>query len=61
MIAQLRAYLERYRAASGARVDVHCIKGVGHSPQLERPEEFAALLLGHMDAAAAEAAAAPSD
>ncbi|MGC8474374.1 MAG: alpha/beta fold hydrolase, partial [Candidatus Dormibacteria bacterium] len=43
MVAQTRAVLERYRK-SGARVEERVMAGSGHSPHLERPEEFAEMV-----------------
>lgn len=43
MVAQLRAVLDRYRAAGG-RYTEHVLPDCGHSPHLERPAEFAALV-----------------
>ena len=45
MIGQTRAVLERYAAAGGSYVE-HVLAGCGHSPHIERPEEFLAALLG---------------
>jgi pimeloyl-ACP methyl ester carboxylesterase len=51
MIAQTRAVLDRYAAAGGAYREV-VLPGVGHSPQIERPQEFVVALLEHLDAPA---------
>jgi pimeloyl-ACP methyl ester carboxylesterase len=40
MVSQTRAVLERYAAAGGDYREV-CYPGVGHSPHVERPAEFA--------------------
>lgn len=39
MVAQTRAVLDRY-AAAGGRYDEVVVDGAGHSPHVERPEEF---------------------
>ncbi|GAA1748173.1 alpha/beta fold hydrolase [Agromyces humatus] len=44
MIQQTRAVLERYRAAGGAVTELE-LENCGHSPHLERPDEFRAALL----------------
>ena len=44
MIAQTRAVLDAYAAAGGKYREL-VFEGVGHSPHLERPEEFRAALL----------------
>ena len=44
MVTQTRAVLARYAAAGGS-VREHVFEGVGHSPHIERPKEFAAELL----------------
>ncbi len=43
MLDQIRAVLERYRA-NGGTYSEHVIAGCGHSPPLERPDEFNRLL-----------------
>ena len=53
MVTQTRAVLDRYAASGGAYREV-VLPGVGHSPHVERPEEFLAALLEHLDAPAAE-------
>lgn len=44
MVSQTRAALDAY-AAAGGEVDEVVWEGVGHSPHLERPEDFRAALL----------------
>ncbi len=44
MVSQTRDVLDAYRAAGGAVTEVE-LEGAGHSPHLERPEEFRAALL----------------
>ncbi|MGY1695116.1 alpha/beta fold hydrolase [Geodermatophilus sp. SYSU D00814] len=51
MVTQTRAVLDRYAAAGGAYREV-VLPGVGHSPHVERPHEFAVALLEHLDATA---------
>jgi len=51
MVTQTRAVLDRYAASGGAYREV-VLPGVGHSPQVERPEESVAALLEHLDAPA---------
>jgi pimeloyl-ACP methyl ester carboxylesterase len=53
MVTQTRAVLDRYAASGGAYREV-VLPGVGHSSHVERPEEFLAALLEHLDAPAAE-------
>ena len=48
MVAQTRAVLDRYAASGGAYREV-VLTGVGHSPHVERPKEFAVALLEHLD------------
>ena len=50
MVAQTRAVLDRYAAGGGSYREV-VLEGVGHSPQVERPQEFVVALLEHLDAA----------
>ncbi|MEV4760418.1 alpha/beta hydrolase [Micromonospora sp. NPDC049559] len=47
MVGQTRAVLERYAAAGGAYREI-VYAGCGHSPHVERPAEFAAVLLDLM-------------
>jgi pimeloyl-ACP methyl ester carboxylesterase len=47
MVGQMRAVLDRYRAAGG-RYQEHVLAGCGHSPHLERPAEFNALVAGFL-------------
>ena len=56
MVTQTRAVLDRY-AASGGRYREVLLPGVGHSPHVERPQEFAVALLEHL----MHPAAAPSN
>jgi pimeloyl-ACP methyl ester carboxylesterase len=48
MVAQTRSLLDRYAATGGAYREV-VLEGVGHSPHVERPHEFAVALLEHLD------------
>jgi pimeloyl-ACP methyl ester carboxylesterase len=48
MVGQMRAVLNRYAATGGAYREV-VLPGVGHSPHVERPQEFAVALLEHLD------------
>jgi pimeloyl-ACP methyl ester carboxylesterase len=48
MVTQTRAVLDRYAATGGAYREV-VLPGVGHSPHVERPREFAVALLEHLD------------
>ena len=48
MVTQMRAVLDRYAATGGAYREV-VLPGVGHSPHVERPREFAVALLEHLD------------
>jgi pimeloyl-ACP methyl ester carboxylesterase len=50
MVGQMRAVLDRYRAAGG-RYQENVLAGCGHSPHLERPQEFHALVAGFLAAA----------
>jgi pimeloyl-ACP methyl ester carboxylesterase len=48
MVTQTRSVLDRYAATGGSYREV-VLPGVGHSPHVERPEEFAVALLEHLD------------
>ncbi|MCW2684814.1 MAG: alpha/beta hydrolase fold protein, partial [Blastococcus sp.] len=48
MVAQTRSVLNRYAATGGAYREV-VLSGVGHSPHVERPQEFVVALLEHLD------------
>ena len=48
MVAQTRAVLDRYATAGGTYREV-VLPGVGHSPHVERPQEFVVALLEHLD------------
>ncbi len=48
MVTQTRTVLDRYAATGGAYREV-VLPGVGHSPQVERPQEFVVALLEHLD------------
>lgn len=50
MVSQTRDVLNAY-AAAGGRVTELNWEGVGHSPHLERPEEFCAALVAHIESA----------
>lgn len=52
MLKQTRAVLERYQAAGG-RFAEHVIADTGHTPYVEKPAEFMALLTAHLGAAPA--------
>jgi pimeloyl-ACP methyl ester carboxylesterase len=52
MVTQTRAVLDRYAASGGAYRSV-VLEGVGHSPHVERPQEFLVALLEHLDVPAA--------
>jgi pimeloyl-ACP methyl ester carboxylesterase len=47
MLAQTRAVLDRYAAAGGTAREV-VFEGCGHSPHIEKPEEFLAELVAHL-------------
>lgn len=49
MVAQTRAVLDRYAAGGGAVREL-AFEGCGHSPHLEREEEFVAALVEHLEA-----------
>jgi len=51
MVTQTRSVLDRYAATGGAYREV-VLPGVGHSPHVERPQEFVVALLEHLDAPA---------
>ena len=53
MIAQTRTVLDRYAAQGGTSRELR-LDGCGHSPHLERPEEFRAALLELVGASVAE-------
>lgn len=55
MVSQTRAVLDRYAASGGSYREV-VLPDVGHAPHVERPQEFVAALLEHLDAPAAEPA-----
>jgi pimeloyl-ACP methyl ester carboxylesterase len=48
MVTQTRAVLNRYAATGGSYREV-VLPGVGHSPHVERPQEFVVALLEHLD------------
>ena len=48
MVTQTRSVLDRYAATGGAYREV-VFPDVGHSPHVERPQEFAVALLEHLD------------
>ena len=47
MVIQTSAVLDRY-AASGGRYRLALLPGAGHSPHIERPQEFTVALLEHL-------------
>jgi pimeloyl-ACP methyl ester carboxylesterase len=49
MVSQLRAVLDEY-AASGGAYSEEAISDCGHTPHVERPDEFRRLLFGFLDA-----------
>jgi pimeloyl-ACP methyl ester carboxylesterase len=55
MVTQTRAVLDRYAATGGAYREV-VLPGVGHSPHVERPQEFVVALLEHLDVPAEQPA-----
>jgi pimeloyl-ACP methyl ester carboxylesterase len=50
MVGQTRQVLDRYRA-KGGRYEEHVFADCGHSPHLERPQEFLALVGGFLERA----------
>jgi pimeloyl-ACP methyl ester carboxylesterase len=48
MVTQMRTVLDRYAATGGAYREV-VLPDVGHSPHVERPQEFSVALLEHLD------------
>jgi hypothetical protein len=50
MVRQTRSVLDRY-AAGGGRYREVVLPDVGHSPHVERPQEFAVALLEHLTSA----------
>jgi pimeloyl-ACP methyl ester carboxylesterase len=52
MVSQMRDVLDRYRAAGG-RYEEHVLADCGHSPHLEKPAEFQALIGDFLPEAAA--------
>jgi pimeloyl-ACP methyl ester carboxylesterase len=48
MVGQMRHVLDRYRA-KGGRYEEHMLLDCGHSPHLERPQEFLALVGGFLE------------
>ncbi|MDQ0613894.1 pimeloyl-ACP methyl ester carboxylesterase [Microbacterium sp. W4I4] len=50
MVSQTRDVLDAYAAAGGAVTELNW-EGVGHSPHLERPKEFCAALVAHIEGA----------
>src|SRR3954454_17276009 len=55
MVTQTRAVLDRYAADGGAYREV-VFPDVGHSPHVERPQEFVVALLEHLDVPAEQPA-----
>ncbi len=53
MVSQMRAVLEQYQA-NGGQYWEKVIPDCGHSPHVEKPEEFGALLLEHLHFAASD-------
>jgi pimeloyl-ACP methyl ester carboxylesterase len=49
MVQQTRAVLNHY-AANGGRFEEVVIEDAGHSPFIEKPEEFAAAFHAHIEA-----------
>jgi pimeloyl-ACP methyl ester carboxylesterase len=52
MVSQMRAVLERYQANGGA-YEERVILDAGHTPYIEKPEEFRAFLIDHLTRASA--------
>ncbi|MGH9117580.1 MAG: alpha/beta hydrolase [Acidimicrobiales bacterium] len=50
MVAQMRAFLERYRSAGGTTVAVE-IEGAGHGPHIDHAPEFQAAFFAFLDQA----------
>ena len=50
MVSQIRAVLERYRAAGG-RVEMEMFDGSGHFPPIDAAERFTALFFGFVASA----------
>lgn len=48
MVSQTRDVLDAYAAAGGTVTELNW-EGVGHSPHLERPQEFCAALVAHIE------------
>ncbi|MEI4270619.1 alpha/beta hydrolase [Klenkia sp. LSe6-5] len=55
MVTQTRSVLDRYAASGGAYREV-VLPAVGHSPHVERPQEFVVALLEHLTTPPAEPA-----
>jgi pimeloyl-ACP methyl ester carboxylesterase len=55
MVTQTRSVLDRYAADGGAYREV-VFPDVGHSPHVERPQEFVVALLEHLDVPAEQPA-----
>ena len=55
MVGQMHDVLRRYRAAGG-RYEEHVLADRGHSPHLEKPAEFQALIADFLPEAAADRA-----
>src|SRR3954465_15131681 len=55
MVTQTRAVLDRYAATGGSYREV-VFPDVGHSPHVERPQEFVVALLEHLDVPAEQPA-----
>jgi pimeloyl-ACP methyl ester carboxylesterase len=48
MVSQIRAVLEEY-ARNGGSYREEVVEDCGHSPQVEKPEEFRRALLGFLE------------